>query len=53
MLMNLKFDAITLLLVVMLLVTLGGFVSGAFPYPFGWLVIAGLLVWRVMGLEKK
>ena len=50
--MNIEFDWLTILLAVLLLATLLAFFTGVFPYPFGWLIIAGLLVWRITGRKR-
>ena len=42
-----KIDWILAVLVVLLLSTLLGFFTGAFPYPYGWIIITGLLAWRI------
>ena len=48
-----RFDWITALLVVGLIATLVAFSTGAFPYPYGWIVISMLLVFRLAGNRKK
>ena len=50
--MNAKFDWITAMLAILLLAVLIGFFTGAFPYPYGWIIITGLLILRVKQLSK-
>ena len=47
-----RFDGVSVVLAVLLLATLLAFFTGVFPYPFGWLIIAGLLAWRLVGRES-
>ncbi len=53
--MKTKFDWITVLLIVALLVTLIVFHAGAlpYPYPYVWVVISMLLVFRLTAHPKK
>ena len=51
--MSLKFDWITTLLAVLLLATLVAFFTDVFPYPFGWIIIAVLLVLRLTDRGRK
>jgi hypothetical protein len=48
-----KTDWIAVILSILLLATLGAFVTGAFPYPYGWIVLLALLVMRVLSKQKK
>ena len=50
--MKKKIDRVSVILAVLLVATLAAFFTGVFPYPFGSLIIAGLLVWRLAGREK-
>ncbi len=45
-------DWITALIVTLLIATLLAFFSGIFPYPYGWLVLAALLLFRLLGKQK-
>ena len=51
--MTIKFDWIAALLVTILLATLVAFFSGVFPYPYGWIVISILLVFRLTAGQQK
>ncbi len=51
--MKIKFDWIAALLIVALLATLLAFFTGAFPYPYGWLVFAALLLFRLTAVQSK
>lgn len=46
-------DALLALLVLLLLLTLGAFFSGLFPYPLGWLVLLALIAARVTHLRRR
>jgi hypothetical protein len=48
-----KIDWLAALLVTLLTLTLLAFFSGYFPYPFGWIVIALLLVARISAMSGK
>jgi len=37
---------VTAVLIVLLIVTLIAYFSGAFPYPFGWLILVTILIGR-------
>ena len=50
---EIEFDWISVLLVVVLVATLIAFFTGVFPYPYGWIVITVLLVFRLTANEKK
>jgi len=45
--LEIKFDWITALLIVLLIATLIAFFTGVLPYPVGWIVLAALLVFRL------
>ncbi len=49
---EIKFDWITGLLVFLLIATLYAFFTGVFPYPYGWVVITALLVFRLTATGK-
>jgi len=51
--MKVKFDWISVLLILVLLATLIAFFAGVFPYPYGWIVITILLVFRLTANQKK
>jgi hypothetical protein len=38
---------------VLLIATLWAFFTGAFPYPYGWIVLMALLVMRFTTMQKK
>jgi len=48
-----KADSISVVLSILLLATLGAFFTGAFPYPYGWIVLMALLVMRLTAKQKK
>jgi hypothetical protein len=50
---KIKSDWISGLLIVLLIVTLWAFFSGAFPYPYGWIVLLALLVMRLTATQKN
>ncbi len=47
-----ELDWITAVIVTLLIATLLAFFSGVFPYPYGWLVLVALLVFRLLGKQK-
>ena len=51
--MRIKFDRISALLVIALMATLIAFFAGIFPYPFGFIVITLLLVFRTIAGQEK
>jgi len=51
--MEIEFDWISVLLVVVLVATLVAFFTGVFPYPYGWIVISVLLVFRLSAIHKQ
>ena len=51
--METKFDWISVLLIFVLIATLIAFFTGIFPYPYGWIVLAVLLVFRLTAIHKK
>jgi hypothetical protein len=50
---KIKPDWISGLLIVLLIATLWAFFSGAFPYPYGWIVLTALLVMRLTATKKR
>ena len=44
---KIKFDRVVALLIVALVATLFAFFTGFFPYPYGWIVISLLLIYRL------
>ena len=50
---KIKPDWISGLLIILLIATLGAFFSGAFPYPYGWIVFMALLVMRLTAKQNK
>ena len=50
---KIKPDWISGLLIVSLIATLWAFFTGAFPYPYGWIVLMALLVMRLTAKQKK
>jgi len=50
---EIKPDWISGLLIVLLTATLWAFFSGAFPYPYGWIVLLVLLVMRLTAQQKQ
>lgn len=48
-----KRDWITMLLSVLLVATLLAYFMGAFPYPYGWIVLSVMLVFRLTARDKK
>jgi len=50
---KIKPDWISGLLIILLIATLWAFFSGAFPYPYGWIVLMVLLVMRLTARQKK
>ena len=51
--MVIKPDWIALLLALVLVFTLIAFFTGVFPYPFGWIVLTALLVFRLTAIHKQ
>lgn len=51
--MKIKFDWISALLLVALLASLIAFFTDLFPYPYGWIVITMLLVFRLTANQKQ
>jgi len=51
--MKVKFDWISVLLLFVLIATLIAFFAGLFPYPYGWIVLTILLVFRLTANQKK
>ena len=50
---EIKIDWISALLVCALVATLSAFFTGAFPYPYGWIVFTALLVFRLTAIRRK
>ena len=46
-------DKPLLIILLLLLATLGAFFAGLWPYPFGWIVLALLLVARLLHLKNR
>lgn len=51
--MSTNFDWISAVIALLLLATLVAYFTGVFPYPFGWIILVGLLIYRLTGREKK
>ncbi len=51
--MAIKFDWISVLLIGALIATLLAFFAGVFPYPYGWIVITALLVFRLTAVRQR
>ena len=51
--MKIKLDWISALLIILLVATLVAFFTGAFPYPYGWIVITALLVLRLAARQSS
>ncbi len=51
--MKMKFDWISALLIGALIATLIAFFAGVFPYPYGWIVITALLVFRLTAVQQR
>lgn len=51
--MTIKFDWISVLLIGALIATLLAFFAGVFPYPYGWIVITALLVFRLTAVQQR
>ncbi len=48
-----KPDWIAAIIVVLLMATLAAFFTGIFPYPYGWIVLIALLVFRLTAIQQK
>ena len=46
-------DRTLLLLIVLLLTTLGAFLAGVFPYPFGFVILTVFIVARILHLRGR
>ena len=46
-------DRTLLLLIAMLLATLGAFLAGVFPYPFGFIILVVFIVARILYLRDR
>jgi len=51
--MKVKFDWISVLLIFVLIATLIAFFAGVFPYPYGWIILTMLLVFRLTANQEK
>lgn len=51
--MKIKLDWISALLIIALMATLIAFYAGIFPYPYGFIVITLLLVFRMTAGQEK
>ena len=47
-----KFDRVVALLIVALVATLFAFFTGFFPYPYGWIVISLMLIYRLTAYRR-
>ena len=47
-----RFDWIAALIVVALIASIMAFASGLLPYPYGWIVLSLLLVYRLTARSK-
>lgn len=50
--MKTKLDWISALLIILLIATMIAFFTGIFPYPYGWIVIMALLLFRLAARER-
>ena len=48
-----EFDWIAALLIIVLIGTLIAFFTGVFPYPYGWIILSALLVFRLTTVRNK
>ena len=48
-----KTDWITVALSALLIATLLAYFTGAFPYPYGWIVLSVMLLFRLTAKGKK
>lgn len=46
-------DLPLLIIGLLLAATLAAFLGGAIPYPYGWIVLAALLVARLLSLQRR
>jgi len=51
--MKVKLDWISVLLIFVLMATLIAFFAGVFPYPYGWIVLTVLLVFRLTANQQQ
>ena len=51
--MKVKPDRVSALLTVLLMATLIAFFAGVIPYPYGWIVITLLLIFRLAGSANE
>lgn len=50
---KIKFDWITAVIVILLVATLLAYFTGAFPYPYGWIVLIVMLLFRLTAKAKE
>ena len=50
---KIKLDWIAAGLIILLAATLMAFFTGLFPYPYGWIVITALLVFRLTAVHNR
>ncbi len=48
-----KFDPILFILVILFVLTLGSFLMGIFPYPYGFFVLLAFIVARFFIIQDK
>ena len=48
-----KPDWIAAIIVALLVTTLAAYFSGWFPYPYGWIVLGTLLLFRLSAIRQK
>ena len=46
-------DILLLFILAALVITLATFLSGLFPYPYGWIALAAFLIARLSYLSRK
>jgi len=51
--MKVKLDWISVLFIFVLIATLIAFFAGVFPYPYGWIVLTVLLVFRLTANQQQ
>jgi dihydroxy-acid dehydratase len=51
--MQVKFDWLSVVLIILLIATLIAFFTGVFPYPYGWIVLTVILVFRLTARQKE
>ena len=53
MLKSILHDPLLLIILVLLVATLYAYFSGIFSYPFGWLVLIAVAIWRMQFLRQN